>query len=372
MVDFGNDAEFIQNYEQLKSSRKMGELYHCDKKTINNKKKKIGYDFSKHKERKITSIPLDEIIAASEELHSAAKVGERYGCSGTAVNNYLKKNGYNLQRSNAKLANVSNKEFIAIYKELQSAKKVGEYYKCSETAVLNHAKKIGYDINSAKVHKLTLQDKEAIIAAYDILSSTQLAEQYQVSRGIITKIWHDAELCNKINKTVTTTAIDLTGQTFGLWKVLYQSDKRDNRGNVYWHCKCECGIERDISSASLRQGTSLSCGAHSNISKGNEVIKLLLIKANIPFEIEKKFSTCKDKKPLPFDFYVNNQYLIEYDGIQHFKNTIFDYEYTHKHDLIKSKWCKENKIPLIRIPYTHFDNLCLEDLQLNTSSFIER
>lgn len=104
----------------------MGKLYHCDKKTITTYAKKIGYDFSKHKERKITSIPLNEIITAYEELHSAAKVGE--------------------------------------------------YYKCSGTAVLNHAKKIGYDINSAKVHKLTLQDKETIIATYDILSSTQLAE----------------------------------------------------------------------------------------------------------------------------------------------------------------------------------------------------
>ena len=44
----------------------------------------------------------------------------------------------------------------------------------------------------------------------------------------------------------------------------------------------------------------------------------------------------------------------------------------YKHDLIKSKWCKENNIPLIRIPYTHFDNLCLNDLLLETSNFIEK
>ena len=176
MVNFGSDAEFIQNYERLKSSRKMGELYHCDKKTVTTHAKKIGYDFSKHKERKISSIPLDEVIAAYEKLHSASKVGERYGCSGTAVSNYLKKNGYNLQRFDAKLANISNEEFIALYEELQSAEKVGEQYGCSGTAVLNHAKKIGYDVNSAKTYKLTPQDKEAIIAAYDTRSSSQLAE----------------------------------------------------------------------------------------------------------------------------------------------------------------------------------------------------
>ena len=32
--------------------------------------------------------------------------------------------------------------------------------------------------------------------------------------------------------------------------------------------------------------------------------------------------------------------------------------------------CKENNIPLIRIPYTHLNKLCLEDLLLETSNFI--
>ena len=39
-------------------------------------------------------------------------------------------------------------------------------------------------------------------------------------------------------------------------------------------------------------------------------------------------------------------------------------------DAFKNNWCKEHKIPLIRIPYTHYDNLCLEDLKLETSKFI--
>jgi len=38
--------------------------------------------------------------------------------------------------------------------------------------------------------------------------------------------------------------------------------------------------------------------------------------------------------------------------------------------MIKNQWCKENNIPLIRIPYTHLQDLCLEDLQLETSQFI--
>ena len=34
MVDFGSNETFIENYQKLKSSRKMAELYKCSKNTI--------------------------------------------------------------------------------------------------------------------------------------------------------------------------------------------------------------------------------------------------------------------------------------------------------------------------------------------------
>ena len=34
-----------------------------------------------------------------------------------------------------------------------------------------------------------------------------------------------------------------------------------------------------------------------------------------------------------------------------------------------SIWCKDNNIPLIRIPYTHYKELKIEDLLLETSKF---
>ena len=43
----------------------------------------------------------------------------------------------------------------------------------------------------------------------------------------------------------------------------------------------------------------------------------LLLKNNISFECEKIFPTCKNPKtnyPLRFDFFVDNKYLIEYNG----------------------------------------------------------
>lgn len=367
MINFGTDEEFIKRYKELKSSRKMAQFYKCDKSSVLNHAKKIGYSVKDNKEIKITNVPIQDVINQYEQLQSCEEVGKLYNCSGTAVRNYLIKNNYQLSNHNAKLQNVSNEEFITSYNELKSAYKMGKRYNCSATAILNKAKKIGYKPDS---NKLSLEHKEEIIQNYKSETSTTLAKKYKIARGTVTKIWHDNHLLGKkiISKT---NEKDLTGQKFGLWTVLYKTEKRNTGGIIYWHCKCDCGIEKDVSGSSLRLGTSLSCGYH-HISKGNQKIKKILYEANIPFEIEKSFDTCRDQLPLPFDFYINNQYLIEYDGSQHYDpNSFFNYEYTHHHDQIKSQWCKNNNIPLIRIPYTYYDKLSLKDLLLETSQFIE-
>lgn len=52
-------------------------------------------------------------------------------------------------------------------------------------------------------------------------------------------------------------AIDLTNKPFGKLTVLYKVDRSGK--NSYWHCKCECGNEKDISAVALRRGQK-SCG----------------------------------------------------------------------------------------------------------------
>lgn len=373
MIDFGTNEEFIKRYKELKSSRKMAEFYKCNKTSVLNHAKKIGYDVSTNKEIKIRNIPAKEIYKEYLELGSCEKVAKKYNCSNTAIRNYLNDSGYSLNPNLGKLYNLSKAEFIKKYNELKSSSKMGMFYKCSPTTILNYANKINYNPNLNKIYKLSLKDKQYIIDSYQLKTSTELAKQFGVSRGMITKIWYDNNLLGKINKDIRTTEINLLNQKFGKWTVLEKTGERTADGGIYWLCRCECGVLRKVSSLSLRQGTSLSCGAHSNISKGNEKIKQILINANIPFVLEKKFKDRKDKKELPFDFYVDNKYLIEYDGIQHYdKESIYDYEYTHNHDLIKNEWCKKNNIPLIRIPYWHFKEIELKDLILETSDFIEK
>ncbi len=50
------------------------------------------------------------------------------------------------------------------------------------------------------------------------------------------------------------------GETYGLLTVLGEADKRDSRGNKYFHVRCECGVERVVMGGNLRRGVTASCG----------------------------------------------------------------------------------------------------------------
>lgn len=94
------------------------------------------------------------------------------------------------------------------------------------------------------------------------------------------------------------------------------------------------------------------------VSQGEKTIERWLLKNGYNYNSQKIFVACRDKNPLPFDFYLPDyNLLIEYDGEQHYKPSQFfggeeAYKIRHKHDLIKNKYCEDNNINLLRIPYT--------------------
>lgn len=98
-------------------------------------------------------------------------------------------------------------------------------------------------------------------------------------------------------------------------------------------------------------------------SKGEKAIREYLEKSNIEFIQEYRFEYCKYKYPLPFDFYIPNYNLcIEFDGRQHFEVSDHfggeeSFELTQIRDNIKNKYCKENSINLLRIPYYEIDSI---------------
>ena len=52
--------------------------------------------------------------------------------------------------------------------------------------------------------------------------------------------------------------INEIGNKYGRLTVLYKVESR--KGQAYWHCRCDCGNEIDVSGISLRNGNTKSCG----------------------------------------------------------------------------------------------------------------
>lgn len=97
------------------------------------------------------------------------------------------------------------------------------------------------------------------------------------------------------------------------------------------------------------------------LSIGEKIIRDLLTAKNIKFKEQYSFKDCRSKYILKFDFYLPEyNILIEYDGKQHFKqgwNSESEFKRTKINDEIKSKYCSDNNIKLIRIPYTKLKNI---------------
>lgn len=94
-----------------------------------------------------------------------------------------------------------------------------------------------------------------------------------------------------------------------------------------------------------------------SMTSGEQETYRILKKYDINLLIQYKFKDCRDIKPLPFDFYLPDyNTCIEFDGQQHYTKEAFnktdeDFQDRIKKDNIKTQYCKDNNIKLIRIPY---------------------
>ena len=168
----------------------------------------------------------------------------------------------------------------------------------------------------------------------------------------------------------------MSGQKIGYLTIL--DDYYWNGKYGYWKCKCDCGNITYVEVGHLRRKEVLSCGCFKG-SRGEAKISKMLRDNNICFEQQKTFENCRfnDSKSLArFDFWIDNKYLLEYDGDLHYVSKDCGWnnkqllETTKQHDKFKNEWCKRNNIPLIRIPYTIYNKLTIQDIMLETSAFV--
>ena len=169
---------------------------------------------------------------------------------------------------------------------------------------------------------------------------------------------------------------DELGNKYGHLTVVARAGS-SNTGQALWECECDCEAKTHlfVLGNNLRRGHTRSCGCNRR-SHGELEVERLLKENNISFVQEYKPFKFSSGKWASFDFYVSNKYIIEYDGETHYQanlhgwHTEINLKAQQERDIIKNQWCKDNNIPLIRIPYTHLEKLCIEDLLLETSKFI--
>lgn len=181
-----------------------------------------------------------------------------------------------------------------------------------------------------------------------------------------------------IDYTQTKWYKEIANKKFGKLLAIEPTEERDRSGRVIWKCKCDCGNPNFIfvSSSSLKNGNTQSCGCLQHTSIGEEKIANILKENNVKFKRQFTFSDLISPRGslLKFDFGIYNnlgqlKYLIEYDGIQHFFPVDRfggkkGWEYLKECDYLKNQYCIKNKIPLIRINYLK-KNILVKDVILH-------
>ena len=179
---------------------------------------------------------------------------------------------------------------------------------------------------------------------------------------------------------------DFTGQvingiTFLKFNSTYKQQNNIHSKNAYWDCKCHCGKIFTANSSEIVRNRILSCGClGTRQSLGEQIIERILKEHNVKYVYDTPYFS---------DLYLNNNALgrydfilfndqdqpyriIEFDGLQHYKNTSFFYtseqEFRDRQekDTIKNQYALNHNIPLIRIPYNQLKNLSWELLMSDT------
>lgn len=136
-------------------------------------------------------------------------------------------------------------------------------------------------------------------------------------------------------------------------------EKYINAHTPIMHCCKKDGFTWKIAPSNVLSGQGCP---QCQESHGERQIRQWLKERDITCIYQKTFSDCRNKKELPFDFYLPDYNMcIEYDGQQHFEPVDFagkgkewakeQFLVIQLHDQIKNQYCQEHNVQLLRIPY---------------------
>jgi hypothetical protein len=208
----------------------------------------------------------------------------------------------------------------------------------SET-YLNNEEKLKYICNKH-------QDKGIQKISYASLIDVEGCKHCNLEKGRITHTKTHEQFCKEV--------YEMHGD-----KYIVQSIYTNCKSNVIVYC-VNCKDTFPIRPDHLLNNHGcFKCSSSRGEKRVDAFLDLNFIK-NIP---QYKFEDCKCKRELPFDSDLPDYNLcIEYQGIQHYLPVeLFGGEEQFKkqqlYDDIKRKYCLDNNIKLVEIPYMDYDNI---------------
>lgn len=160
--------------------------------------------------------------------------------------------------------------------------------------------------------------------------------------------------------------VERVKQVHGVHQYEYELKDFVNMHSKIPICCPEHGVFRQSVAAHLRGHGCPACFQ----SDGEQRVRQALCMLGVGFTEQARFPECRDKRRLPFDFFVpSHRLLIEFDGRQHYGNSKHwggadKLAETQRHDRIKSRFAAEHGYRLVRIPYWESENI--DDILLET------
>lgn len=145
---------------------------------------------------------------------------------------------------------------------------------------------------------------------------------------------------------------------------LFDKLKVNKRSGRFWVCECECGNIVLLTKEEIINGQG--CAQACLSSRGEVCAADLFNELGVKYQVQKKFNDFD----LRFDFYLPDyNVIIECDGAQHFRsinsewNSKTKLQETRVRDNLKQKYCKENNIILLQIPFWNKEKLNIQYLR---------
>ncbi len=269
--------------------------------------------------------------------------------------------------------------------EQKGIKELSQLLNCSTTSVYNYADKLNIILHPAKRGRPTVENLKGTVfkeAGLKVLErdfhppfqSHETAWKCQCIYCKEVKTYRKYNLDNGIGCQCRKDIV--VGRGYKKWNIgdVFGFLEIIDRGKDprYVKCRCQCGTVRDVRLAHLygnHHSRTISCGCYQR-SSGELKIREILENNNIIFK--EQYTIPELSKYMRFDFAIFNDKnellgLIEYNGEQHYnpieiwggEEKLIEQQ---KRDQRKVEYCKDNKIPLLVIPYWEYDNITLEYL----------